>query len=187
MDFFKTIMHTVRIMQPYFWGGAGFGALFAADFLRWRDIRFPVRTLAAVGYGLVLSAVLWPESAPKTTPLFPLSVPSGMMIEFSSALLLIYSVFVEIPLARRRSAHPADRVVRSGTYSFSRHPGLLWFALLQAGIALRAGTGEAVLLAVYLTFLDFLLVLGQDRFFFPRFFTDYPDYKKQVPFLIRLR
>jgi len=173
-------------MQSFYLGTLGFGALFAADLLRWRGTRRPVRFFAIAGYFLVLCAILWLAFSGAAAPLSSSSARFGLIIAISATLLLIYSVFIEIPLARRRKVHQPDRAIGSGTYSFSRHPGFLWFVLLQTGILLMRGDLATFLAAAYLIVLDFLLVLGQDRFFFPRFFSNYSDYRQRVPFLFRV-
>lgn len=106
-------------------------------------------------------------------------------------LLLLYSVIIEIPLILRH-AKPAPKgaryVVAEGTYRLVRHPGFLWFTLMWVSIILIYLNPFITVDGLCLVALDFLLIVLEDRFFFPRIFTNYGWYKKHIPFLLpRLR
>jgi len=45
------------------------------------------------------------------------------------------------------------------------------------------GFGGFLFSALLFVFLDFLLILLQDVYLFPKIFEDYDDYRKSVPFL----
>lgn len=98
------------------------------------------------------------------------------------AALLIYSVFLEIPLADVE----AGTLYRKGTYRLSRHPGFLWYTGINILIAIYFLDGSIILLCGALTVCNLALIIIEDRFLFPRMFAGYEDYRKQTPFLFSI-
>ncbi len=98
------------------------------------------------------------------------------------AVLLIYSVLLEIPL-RHRGSSPGTAYTR-GTYRLSRHPGFLWMVLMNTALLIWC-TQAAVVLGM-LTLCNLLLITAEDRLFFPKLFTDYSSYRREVPFFFRI-
>jgi protein-S-isoprenylcysteine O-methyltransferase Ste14 len=99
---------------------------------------------------------------------------------------MLYSIGVEIPLRRAwiNRGH-LDELVTSGTYSISRHPGVLWAAVWIPSAAVGAGSRDLLLWWPVLLAADILHVWIQDRFFLPRAFGGaYHAYQREVPFLI---
>lgn len=115
----------------------------------------------------------------------PLRVIGGFFAAVFGFLLL-FSLFIEIPLAKSyQKVSGIRRVIRTGTYALVRHPGVLWFFFLT--ISLIPVTGSlAMCAAVPLwTGLNVILVLIEDKVFFPRVFgRAYQVYKRRVPFLM---
>lgn len=114
----------------------------------------------------------------------------GWVLTILGGGLLIYSVFIEIPLTqRRRQTHsPASSatsaLVQTGTYALCRHPGFWWLILLLTGqIMVRQNAGMVQLAFIWIV-LDLTLIVIQDRHIFPRRFPDYSDYQASTPFLI---
>ena len=99
------------------------------------------------------------------------------------AALLIYSVFLEIPLATEHDG----QLFRGGTYGFSRHPGFLWYTGINILVALYFLDLRIAALCAGLTACNLLLVTLEDLVLFPRMFKDYDDYKRHTPFLFSFR
>jgi protein-S-isoprenylcysteine O-methyltransferase Ste14 len=110
----------------------------------------------------------------------------GWVLAVLSALLLAYSLFLEIPFvsAYLRKGGPS-RLVTSGTYALCRHPGVLWLAALLVGAFLGSGS-RWVLAALPVWFgLDVLYVVLQEKLFFVKLFgADYREYQGRVPMVI---
>jgi protein-S-isoprenylcysteine O-methyltransferase Ste14 len=108
----------------------------------------------------------------------------GWGLVLVAALLLIHSLFVEIPLRHAYLAPgPSPRLVRSGTYALVRHPSALWYGLLLFSLLLAS---RSYLLAVALPLwmlLEILWVVLQERQL-RRVFPDYADYQRTTPMLI---
>ena len=93
---------------------------------------------------------------------------------------LVYCLFFALPFSATYLEENAPR----GVYALCRHPGVL----CMLGMYLFWGLGAlpATMLRNGLIFSGFntVYVCFQDRMTFPRTFPDYPDYQKNVPFLI---
>ena len=96
--------------------------------------------------------------------------------------MLIYSVFLEIPLATDNSG----QLFRAGTYGFSRHPGFLWYTGVNILVAFYFLDGGIAMLCAALTMCNLLLVTVEDVLLFPRMFDGYDEYRKETPFLFSI-
>ena len=98
---------------------------------------------------------------------------------------LVYCLFFSLPFAETyQDTDGPPAVCDRGVYALCRHPGVL----CMLGMYLFWGLGAlpATMLRNGLIFSGFntVYVCFQDRMTFPRTFPDYPDYQKNVPFLI---
>lgn len=98
---------------------------------------------------------------------------------------LVYCLFFALPFAETyQDTDGPPAVCDRGVYALCRHPGVL----CMLGMYLFWGVGAlpATMLRNGLIFsgLNTVYVCFQDRMTFPRTFPDYPDYQKNVPFLI---
>jgi protein-S-isoprenylcysteine O-methyltransferase Ste14 len=100
-------------------------------------------------------------------------------------LLLLYSLAIEIPPGQTY-ARPGigNRLITTGTYALARHPGVIWYTLALVSLLL-ASRSRVLLVAIPVwVVLDVLHVTVQDKFFFPRMFSEYKEYQKKTPMLI---
>ncbi len=180
----------------------GFLLLMTADLL-WTKGRSSASALRRTGYVIVGCAFGLLVLAPD--PFWPFPVQERLAgwtsawrpgpalgfvfiaIAAASGTLLLWSVFLEIGIARKRLGLRPFDVVTSGTYSLCRHPGFWWLAILVSAVGAVKGFEAYFLPVSMMVFLDLLLVLLQDRYTFPKVFPAYDDYKKSVPFLIPLK
>ncbi len=108
-----------------------------------------------------------------TTPV----IPTAITILF---LLLIYSVWIELMLFAPKDGRSYQR----GTYSLSRHPGWLWFSAMHILLGIRYLHGEVILLMVMCILWNLVVISIEDRWIFPRLFSDYGEYAQRVRFLL---
>jgi protein-S-isoprenylcysteine O-methyltransferase Ste14 len=102
-----------------------------------------------------------------------------------SAVLLAYSLFLEIPFRQTYAADGVgDRLVKTGTYALVRHPGVLWLALFLVSLILVSRSRLLLVATPLWLFMDVAYVWVQERFFFGRIFPGYQQYKKETPMLI---
>ncbi len=164
-------------------GGIGFSVLLVSDLCRLVRYHRLAVSASAFGFATVLLAlVLEVTSFPASGSLFlrvAAAVLSGVF-----AVLLVYSAVIEIPLHRRFSADGAAATLYTeGTYRLSRHPGMLWFLLMQASLNVVFLNPTFVLVSAALVLGDLILVFVQDRYLFPLLLPCYANYKLRVPFL----
>lgn len=140
-------------------------------------------SLAFLGYA-VRGVCLHPEK---------FSIPAGVaafswLLLAASAMLLLYSLCIEIPFVQTyHSSGVGKHLVTTGTYALVRHPGVLWFALLMAALALVSRSRLALMAVPVWTGADVLYAWIQDRYLFPLIFPEYEDYQREVPMFIPTR
>jgi protein-S-isoprenylcysteine O-methyltransferase Ste14 len=161
-------------------GAAAFFLIFWVDALSLKDIRRvqPVLWILSVllfAAGLVLCA----DPAGSSPVVWPLRA-LGWFFCAAFGLLLVYSLFIEIPLFQ-----PAHGLVSRGTYALCRHPGVLWLAGFLAALLLARGSRWLLVAAPVWIALDVLLAFLQERLFFIRMFGNgYRAYQRTVPMFI---
>ena len=161
----------------------GFTALCLFDLLQRTNRRTARLLLSAIGYISVAAAIGLQLLLFRPAPTAPWIAAPLILLAAAGFLLLLYSLFLEIPLTEPFS--PGERrAVRSGTYGLVRHPGFLWFLIGELALVALYRSGEFLAVAGYLVMLDLLLVVLEDRIIFPKLMTDYQEYKQEVPFLI---
>ncbi len=117
---------------------------------------------------------------------FPLYVRiAGFTVAAVAAVLFIFTLFIEIPISTYTSSHGHVRVIDTGTYALSRHPGVIWMALFLSGILCAAGTRLLLIAGPIWLVGDLVLVVLQDKVVFPkRFGVEYDEYKKSTPMIM---
>lgn len=167
-------------------GAASFLVVFWVDVAALKRMSFvkPVLWLASVVLFVWGVVACMGDPAPVWFPIPVRAAAAAAAVLFS--LLLVYSLFVEIPFlsAYVRAGQPSA-VVASGTYALCRHPGVLWLAGLLAALFFAGGSRLLLLAAPIWIGLDTLYVVLQERLFFPRMFgADYGAYQRAVPMLL---
>lgn len=113
-------------------------------------------------------------------PLYILILVIPLLLFFLS--LLIYSVFIEI----HKNHDTSSVLYQKGTYSFSRHPGFLWYTAINCIFVCYYWDIRVTFLCASLTLCNLALITIEDLFIFPRMFSQYHEYKKHTPFLFSL-
>ena len=99
--------------------------------------------------------------------------------------LLIYTLFFALPFQETYVDQTAGaKTYDKGMYALCRHPGVLWFTGFYCCLWLALGGAALFWLAFWYSLFNVGYVLVQDYYTFPRIFTDYAQYKRQVPFLL---
>ena len=105
------------------------------------------------------------------------------LLIFAFGALLAYSVLIEIP----RSTNTAGTLYRGGTYSFSRHPGFIWYTVVNILIAVYFWDIGIALVCAGFIVCNLVLIAIEDSVLFPRMFPDYGEYRKETPFFLSLQ
>ena len=97
-------------------------------------------------------------------------------------VLLIYSVFIEIPLYRKKGLSKNNGLVTKGTYSLCRHPGVLWYIGFLISLFFITGSKPMLIAVPLWGIADIVYAWYQDKYYFVRIFGyEYTEYKKKVP------
>lgn len=100
--------------------------------------------------------------------------------------LLIYTLFFALPSEEAYSGEKSDehKVCDTGVYALCRHPGVIWLAGMYVALALMLPTKLMWSGAVAFSLADFIYVVLQDVYIFPKQFRGYNEYKKTTPFMV---
>ena len=113
---------------------------------------------------------------------------AGWPLLIISACLLVYSIVLEIPFKQTYALNGVgDKLIKTGTYALTRHPGVLWFGLFLLALVMISRSKLLLIAAPLWFLLDVLWVWIQDRFYFSQMFSDYEQYKRETPMLIPTR
>ena len=128
--------------------------------------------------GFLLTAAPYPFLFVAHTSLHSQPLRIGILAMISVfAILLIYSVFVETSLF---SPRPGELYTK-GTYGFSRHPGFLWYTIINLLVAEFLWNFRIMLQCLVCILCNFVLKLFEDTIIFPKIFPGYDKYKRQTP------
>lgn len=139
----------------------------------------------ASGSGLLIYSLVMICLAPDKLVLPAWLVWLGWGLLSLSLPLLIHSLFVGLPFRKTYLATGiGDRLITTGVYSLTRHPGVIWFTILMLALIPVAGSRLLLIAAPVFITLDILLVTIQDRFIFGRMFDGYESYRRRTPMLL---
>jgi protein-S-isoprenylcysteine O-methyltransferase Ste14 len=166
-------------------GAAGFLIIHAFDVISIKGTKVLKPVIWVVGGGLVTGAAVLVSLTPEKLALGWWATLVGWLLLAVSSGLIIYSLFINLPF-RSTYLRPGvgERLVTTGFYALSRHPGVLWFGLAMVGLVLVSKAVLMVWAALVWLAMDIGLVVVQDIYFFPRMFPDYRRYQQSTPMLI---
>lgn len=178
----------MEISNLFFYGITGYLLLCIYDYAQYREKRL-LRIVFSIGFPLtaVPYILLLTDFSHAARFPFPWNMPFFLLLVLLS-LLLLYSALLEIPIHRyRQGNHPSSRgkpiIFTDGTYSFSRHPGFIWYTLINVIFMIYYWNMSVIALMISLTLGNLLLITVEDRYIFPRTFEGYDSYKKRVGFI----
>ena len=99
--------------------------------------------------------------------------------------LLIYTLFFALPFEETYCKENKLRAAYTeGVYGLCRHPGVLWFAGAFLCMWGMLGGWRPGIYFVLMIFWNYLYIIFQDLWTFPRTFFNYREYQQSTPFLI---
>jgi len=138
-----------------------------------------------LGSGLLVYALMVACLQSQKLPLPPWSTWLGWALLTISLLLLIYSLFINLPFRKTYIATGVgNKLIRTGLYALVRHPGVHWFILLMLSLILVSKSSLLLIATPIFILLDIVLVIVQDKFFFSRMFDGYDSYRQETPMLV---
>lgn len=108
-----------------------------------------------------------------------------LVLTAAALAALIYSLFFALPFEEtyiKNSERPA--VYDKGVYALCRHPGVLFYFLMQLFFGMAALPEKAIINGLVFSGLNILYAWFQDRITFEKTFSNYSDYRNRVPFLV---
>ena len=169
-------------------GVLGFLAAYGFDWLSLKQVPILKQLVGLLAVCLLLySTVMVCLSQPEfTLPFF--TIPLGACLLLISLSLLIYSLFIEIPFhITYAETGIGTKLITTGSYALTRHPGVIWLALIYLSLAILFPSPTLFLAITVWLIMDIIYVVLQDRIFFPKMFPDYHSYQRKTPFLIPTR
>jgi len=163
----------------------GFALLFLGDYnsVAWR--RGILRPAFFVGGALIGAAVITDLS---------IAFYLGAIRNFDFLLLglgiffftaLVYALFFAIPFQESYVEEQKERkTYRGGLYALCRHSGVWFFFLCLLTLGIAALPTHLLWRGLFYTALNIIYSYFQDKYIFPKVFSDHGDYCREVPFLI---
>jgi protein-S-isoprenylcysteine O-methyltransferase Ste14 len=166
-------------------GVAGFLVIHTSDFVALKKVPWAKPLTWVLGGGPLVYALTMACLQPDKLPLPNWATWLGWALLAIAAPTLLYSLFINLPFRKTYIARGVgDKLITSGLYALVRHPGVHWFILLVLSLVLVSRSGLVLIAAPIFIFLDIVLVIVQDRFFFGKMFTRYEDYRRETPMLL---
>ena len=165
-------------MEMILIGIGGFALLLLSDISGIKGKSFLKSVLAFFGAMtiIVVSIIVIVNSEVYSIGLFLKAVVGIITAGF--LLLLIYSTFVEVTINNGDS-----QLIKTGTYSLTRHPGVIWFLLYYVFGSVFFGSIEILIAGLVWSFVNVIYVIIQDKYIFPKLFSEYEKYRKETPML----
>ena len=166
-------------------GILGFLIIHLFDFVSLKRIPLAKPLIWGAGSGLLGYGVVMVYLTGDRLPLPAWSIWLGWLLLIVSLLLLIYSLFINLPFRKTYiTTGVGERLITTGLYALIRHPWLYGFSLLMLSLILLSSSSLMLVAAPIWVLLDILLVVIQDRFFFGKMFPGYKKYRQQTPMLL---
>lgn len=108
----------------------------------------------------------------------------AMVIAVVGFAAMMESLFFSLPKGTYVDPAAPRCVYRRKMYALCRHPGVLWYCVFYAMLPIIMPGVETVALCGAFCLGDLVYMLVQDLWSFPKIFSDYQDYKQQVPMII---
>lgn len=109
----------------------------------------------------------------------------AILLAFLFSGTLIYTLFFALPFKTTYIDPPKKKHVHAdGVYALCRHPGFWPFAGLYLSLYMIVPNKQIVIMIFLFIGLNFLYVVFQDRWTFPKIFVDYGQYTNSTPFLV---
>jgi len=95
-------------------------------------------------------------------------------------ILLVYSVLIEV----NKNNDPDNKLITTGTYALSRHPGVIWLLLYYVFGSLLFTNVLLLIAGIVWSIVNIIYVILQERLIFNKIFNDYDLYVETTPMLL---
>jgi len=143
----------------------------------------PALWLIGIGFLAFATIMVCLSPAKFTLPVF--FTWFGWILLFIAFALLIFSLFISLPFRKTYlKTGVSNELITTGIYAIVRHPGIPSFVLLMISLVLISKSDLLLIVAPVFIAVDIILVIIQDKYYFVRMFSGYPEYCQQTPMLI---
>ena len=164
-------------------GSIGFVFMLVFDLLSMKNNILGKYLFAFLGLGLIVYSTISIVNMSRYVFVLDLLTVISIVLSSIFALLLVYSVFIEVGVnTYQKNAEP--QLVTNGTYSLARHPGVIWLFLTLFFSAAFLKNGYLLIAAIIWTITNIVYIIIQERLIFTKIFIDYDEYIKQTPMII---
>lgn len=171
-------------MTYYIFSTLFFVSLFLSDFFQIKKNKFLIIAFSLAGYGGIVFTLVFLSVNFWTTPEHTVFFFIKILFLLLSVLLLVYLLFIEIPVSPQFKKSSERTAINYGSYGLVRHPAFYPFLFVTIALSILIGDKSFIGIAAYMNILNFILIVLEDIFLFPKIFSNYIVYKEQVPFLL---
>jgi protein-S-isoprenylcysteine O-methyltransferase Ste14 len=94
----------------------------------------------------------------------------------------VAAITTDLPVKKTYvEAGTGNQLIKTGFFAMARHPGVIFFIFLTIGLTLVSDSLFMLIAVPIFGALDIILVTIQDKYFFPKMFTGYDEYRKETP------
>lgn len=160
-------------------------------FYDWRTVsrKENAGSMAVFGAGCVLVVAATLLLLAAQLPQCPWDAASFIFLALAlaSAVLMVKALFFSLPANTYTAPAQVRGAYTQGMYALCRHPGVLWYCLMYASLAIMLRTPAAIAGCFLLCLGDVAYMIFQDAWSFPRTFCDYDAYRQSVPLFFPTR
>ncbi len=167
-------------------GILGFIVIHLFDLVSLKRIPFGVKPLVwTAGFVILFFSLIKMCLESSTLPLPDSMIWVGWFLLAVSITMITFALFINLPFRKTYvDAGVGDKLIRTGLYALVRHPGVYWVALFFFSLVFISKSHLMLIAAPIFIVLNTVLVIVQDRYFFPKMFDDYDKYQKETPMLV---
>ena len=166
-------------------GAVGFLIIHCFDIVSLKRVPKAKPGIWILGNGLIVYTLMMACLQSDELPLPMWSAWLGWGLLSISLLLLIYSLFINLPFRKTYvTTGVSGKLIKTRLYALVRHPGVHWFILLMLSLILVSRSSLLLIASPIWILLDIVLVIVQDRLFFVKMFDGYDSYQRETPMLV---
>ena len=166
-------------------GAFGFLIIHLFDIVSLKRIPGAKPGIWILGSGLLIYSLTTICFAPGKLLLPMWSTWLGWALLSISLLLLIYSLFINLPFRKTYvTTGVSGKLIKTGVYALVRHPWVHCFTLFLLSLVLVSRSSLLLIASPIWILLYILLIVIQDKFLFGRMFNGYDTYRQETPMLL---
>jgi len=166
-------------------GAFGFLVIHLFDIVSLKRIPGAKPGIWILGSGLLIYSLTTICFAPGKLLLPMWSTWLGWALLSISLLLLIYSLFINLPFRKTYvTTGVSSKLIKTGVYALVRHPWVHCFTLFLLSLVLVSRSSLLLIASPIWILLYILLIVFQDKFLFGRMFNGYDTYRQETPMLL---